>query len=137
MIGSIANVVSPGRIPWMRDWEQYVSGQATQSGMHVVSLGETRSIVSAGKHIIFDARPFADYGVGHIPGAVSLPSADLETAFENFRMLLSPELPILVYCSGQQCDESLQLGEFLMAEGFTNIVLYPGGYDEWQAGDQE
>lgn len=136
IFGSIANVVTPSRIPWVRNWGSYVSGQAQEHGIRLVTLRETRAIVSAGRHIIFDARAFTDYGLGHIPSALSLPEAEMETAFEDYRMVLTPEQPILVYCSGKECDESLRLGKMLMVEGFTNIVLFPGGFTEWQTSTQ-
>ena len=134
--GSIANLVFPAKIAWVRDWDAFVESQAQASGIGLVTLEETRRFVSAGTHILFDARPPVDYGAAHIPGALSLPSEQMEAEFENFRMILTPDQPILVYCSGKQCDESIQLGDYLIEEGFTNVVLFPGGYNEWEAGVQ-
>jgi rhodanese-related sulfurtransferase len=46
-------------------------------------------------------------------------------------MLLTPEQPIVVYCSGPECDESLKLGEILITAGYTNIALFAGGMTAW------
>ena len=48
-------------------------------------------------------------------------------------MMLTPEQPILVYCSGQACDESLLVSSNLLEQGFTNVSLFAGGMEEWLA----
>jgi len=134
-LGVVANLASPRRIPWAQDWSNYVQQAASGTGMKVVDLETTRSIAASGSHILLDARPLRDYDRGHIPGALPVPFQEVETAFAQVQMLLSPAQPILVYCSGEECDESLLLGKFLIEQGFTNIVLFAGGYGEWSKGE--
>jgi len=54
--------------------------------------------------------------------------------FQDVMILLTPDTPILTYCSGEECDESFQVSEFLREQGFTNVVLFAGGYTAWEAG---
>jgi rhodanese-related sulfurtransferase len=112
-------------------WSEHVERSAVEHGMAVASLAETRVIAETFSHIIFDARREADYLAGHLPGAMSLPSGDIDRHFSGITSLLTPEQPILVYCSGQDCDESLMLGKTLIEAGYTNITLFVGGMKEW------
>jgi hypothetical protein len=36
-----------------------------------------------------------------------------------------------VYCSGDQCDLAKLLANKLLSEGFSNLLLFRGGWDEW------
>ena len=62
---------------------------------------------------------------------MSLPYDAEAIDFENVIMLLTPEQPILTYCSGLECDESFELSLSLIEQGFTNIVLFAGGFNAW------
>jgi rhodanese-related sulfurtransferase len=129
--GAVANLVSPRRIPWFQEWSTYVADKAREEGLHVVNLEDMQRIVEQGTHYIFDARPINDYDAGSIPTALPLPYLEMEEMFEQYQALLTPEWPILVFCSGQECDESLLLGVFLRDQGFTNLYLFADGYGAW------
>jgi len=129
--GTAANLVSPARIKWVHDWSTYVADEAVEKGIRVVNIDQVRTIVDAGSHFIFDARPASDYEAGNIPGAFSLPVENIDVHFEEYAPVLTPDQPILVYCSGKECDESLLLGTRFIEYGFTNVVLFVGGYSEW------
>ena len=131
LLGAAANLVSPRRIPWQGDWAHHVETAASKAGMPLVTLAETRAIIEQGTHILFDARSLASYSAGHLPGAMSLPADAMEQQFPQFTGVLDADSPILVYCSGVECDESLRLGTFLREQGFTNVVLFVGGYAAW------
>ena len=45
--------------------------------------------------------------------------------------LLMPDQDIVIYCTGPECDDSELLARELYAIGFTNIMVYKGGYEEW------
>ncbi len=135
LCAGLVNTVSPRRLAWVKDWSDHVARQAEEEGLRPVDLGEARAIVSEGTHIIFDARPLADYDAGHIPTAMSLPFMEMHEQFSQYQMLLTPEQPVMVYCSGKECDESLELGKFLFEQGLTNIFIFVGGYDAWEAAE--
>lgn len=120
------------RLPLDYAWGDHVEQSAREKGMSTVSLEEARQIVDTFSHIVLDARKTADFEAGHLPGAMSLPLLDFDTAFNAIAPLLTPEQPVMVYCSGKECDESLKLGEILIEAGFTNITLFAGGMIAWQ-----
>ena len=133
-LGAVNNLLPWGGTPWVQDWSTYVQSKSEQAGVQVVDLNEAARLVEAGVHLIFDARPAADFESGHIPNAISMPEEDREIALEPFMGLLTPEQPILVYCTGLECEESLLLAQMFQSIGATNVVLFAGGYDAWQRG---
>ena len=119
-------------LPWTYEWSRHVVNSAQEKGMRTVTVGEARQIADSFSHVILDARKEADYLAGHLPGAMPLPVSDLDRHLAGILSMLTPDHPVLVYCSGQDCDESLKLGEILIEAGYTNIALFAGGIIEWQ-----
>lgn len=130
-LGALAQTFSPTRIPWREDWSRYVESKALQAGLRLATLEDVAAMVERNTHLLLDARPVADYDRGHIPGALSLPQTQLDTYYPQILPLLTPDQPLLVYCSGQECDESLLLSAYLREQGFTNVTLFVGGYQAW------
>jgi rhodanese-related sulfurtransferase len=134
LLGGAANLVSPRRIPWVEDWTHYIEAKALKAGVTLVTAKQVEDMIHGGTYVVFDARPEADYQAGHLPGAVSLPYQFVEEALAGAQALLTPAQPIVAYCSGEDCDESFLLTLYLRKQGFTNVVLFAGGFDQWKAG---
>jgi rhodanese-related sulfurtransferase len=132
VLGLLAQTVSPTRIPWRGDWSHYVETKALQAGLTLADLNDVQGMVNGQSHLVLDARPVADYDRGHLPGALSLPQTDLDTYYAQIMPLLTPEQPVLVYCSGLECDESFLLSVYLREQGFTNVALFAGGWAAWR-----
>ncbi len=128
-------VRSSGKIPWVQDWGHYVEAKALKEGLSLASLDQTRAIVDQGIYVLFDARHAIDYNEGHIPGALSFPYDEIDTAFQSAQMYLIPEQPILTYCSGDACDDSFELALFLKEQGYTNMTLFAGGFNAWTSAE--
>ena len=45
---------------------------------------------------------------------------------------LQPSAPIVVYCSGGECEDSHMLGEKLYKAGFDNVLVYKDGFPDWE-----
>jgi len=114
------------------NWGAHVESIAAETGMHTVSAEEAKTIAESFTHIVLDARKASDYAAGHLPGAMSLPVSDLDAHLANVVAILTPAQPILVYCSGAECEESLELGKFLLEAGYTNVSLFAGGISAWE-----
>jgi rhodanese-related sulfurtransferase len=135
VLGLGANLLrSPdwGGIPWVTDWSETLEAKADALGLTLVSLEEADQWARDGSRLFLDARPAKEYQAGHIPGAMSLPYLQLDTAFPDIQLFLAPELPVVCYCSGEDCEDSLLLGEFLIQQGYTNIFLFEGGMNQWR-----
>lgn len=78
--------------------------------------------------IIADARPAADYGGGHIAGAISVPFYRVEEFL--------PELPkdkyVITYCSCPHA-ESGHAASILRARGYPRVAVLDEGFKVWRA----
>src|SRR5215470_2655875 len=81
--------------------------------------------------LFLDARRSAVYKEGHIRGARSFPvwESDIDQRvkafFEEGR---DQRAPIVVYCSGGDCEDSHMLSEKLYFVGFDNALVYKRGF---------
>ena len=87
------------------------------------------------KRLFLDARRSSVYADGHIPGARNFPVwesdvADRVKAF--FEEGLDQNAPIVIYCSGGDCEDSHMLAEKLYMVGFNNLLVYKDGFPGWQ-----
>jgi len=83
------------------------------------------------KHLIVDARSEEAYAEGHIPTALSAPRGDRRALAKVVDCCVLQE-QVLVYCSGEQCEDSFVVGEELFHAGFITVLIYEGGFAEWQ-----
>lgn len=132
VLGAVANLVSPRRIPWVEDWSHYVEARAYREGLTLINTTEAKQLWDKGAHLFLDARSEKDFEAGHIPGAFSLPQANMPEHMASLQGMLTPQQPLVAYCSGFDCDESLLLAIELKRMGFTNVVLYAGGMQKWR-----
>ena len=85
--------------------------------------------------VFMDARSAADYGRGHIRGALNLPWQDVDRLFLTVTAEFSPDTLIVTYCDGETCNLSHDLAVFLRDMGFKNVKVLVNGWTLWkQAG---
>ena len=83
------------------------------------------------KNVIFiDARDEADFLVGHITNSINIPFDDFDNHKQKLE-LLSKEKPMVIYCAGTDCDLSILLGNLLFEQGFKQVYIFFGGWNEW------
>ena len=85
--------------------------------------------------LILDARRTKDYEQGHIAGArsISVWESDVDakvTALVNEGR--DGAIPVVLYCSGGDCEDSHILAQKLFGAGFDNLLVYQGGWPDWQ-----
>ncbi|MFZ9964269.1 MAG: rhodanese-like domain-containing protein [Terrimicrobiaceae bacterium] len=131
-LGTAAQVVGPRRIPWVEDHSRRVEWKAAQIGMEIVDVEGAKEIVEKGEFLVCDARKMEEFDAGHLPGAVSFPFASHEEAYNELAALFSEVQPVMVYCSGRDCDDALLLGKFLRAQGTKRVVLFLDGISGWR-----
>lgn len=72
-----------------------------------------------------------DYFNGEmIPGSRRVPLDKI--GHEVHEAKLSKESKIVVYCAGPKCPQSAMSAQKLMDLGFTNVIAYEGGLEEWK-----
>lgn len=87
------------------------------------------------KAIFIDARRTDVYAAGHIAGARSMPvwEADINDRVRAFfDEVPDQQRPIVIYCSGGNCEDSHMLAEKLWGIGYENLLVYKDGFPAWQ-----
>ncbi len=113
------------------------SGQRTVE----VSTEQLRGILADKSAVVLDTRPFREFAISHIPGAVNVAakpgvpmSAYVSDVAEIGRLLEGKkETPLVLYCNGPYCGKSKRLAEELLTVGYTNIRRYQLGIPVWRA----
>ena len=100
--------------------------------IRVIDLDSAREFVESGGRVI-DARTKELFAEGHIPGALLLDYYQLGTYCDRVLPLLSPEERIMIYCSEPSCEDSELLAKELHSFGYRNLLVFKGGFAEWQA----
>jgi len=106
-----------------------VSGcaQADTSAVKDISQEEFLSSPPEGA-VILDVRTEAEFGSGHVPGAVNIPHDELASRLSE---LSSTDQPVVVYCrSGKRAGVASAV---LVAAGYTQVLHLEGDMNEWQA----
>ncbi|MBB5776335.1 ArsR/SmtB family transcription factor [Nonomuraea jabiensis] len=92
-----------------------------------VTADELASRLADPGTLVVDVRPAADYAAGHVPGAISLPMAELRERLDE----LPREMEIVAYCGGPYCAVSSEAVRVLGEHGYAARAL-DGGYLSWQ-----
>ncbi|MCM3876326.1 MAG: rhodanese-like domain-containing protein, partial [Thermoanaerobaculia bacterium] len=85
--------------------------------------------------LVLDARRTKDFEGGHIVRARSF--AVWESDIDARVTALVGEgrdgsIPVVLYCSGGDCEDSHMLARKLFGAGFNNLLVYSGGWPDWQ-----
>jgi len=100
-----------------------------------VSGDDVAALFSRGDVLFLDARRSSVYREGHISGARSMSvwEADVDDKVKAlFAEGRDQSAPIVVYCSGGDCEDSHMLGQKLYFVGFDNVLVYKDGFPDWQ-----
>jgi rhodanese-related sulfurtransferase/DNA-binding transcriptional ArsR family regulator len=90
---------------------QFLDGRGA---MEPIGGEELRRRIRRGEVVLLDVRPTEEYQAGHIPGALSLPLADLK---QRARALPKGR-EIVAYCRGPYCVMAIEAVALLRKKGF-------------------
>ncbi len=96
-----------------------------------VMLDELDSLLAAGA-VLIDARSCSAYQTAHLQGAVSLPLGQAQEGIATLQGDVPLDTTLIVYCSGFGCPDSFDLGVLLLQAGYTDVLVYEGGFPEWK-----
>lgn len=86
---------------------------------------------SAGPVVVDTLSP-DNYQSEHIPGAQNIPGKDDRFVERVEQLVRTRDEPVVVYCAGKSCDLSPAAAKKLEDAGFTNVIDFEGGIDEWK-----
>lgn len=76
---------------------------------------------------VLDVRPETEYASGHLPGAVNIPLAELESRLSE----LPTDQEVIAYCRGPHCILAFEAVERLRKQGYKARRL-EDGFPEWR-----
>ncbi len=100
-----------------------------------VSLEKAKDLYDRRGLLILDARDMEEYGEGHIKGAEAAPYDDKVADTDWMEKTAADPRPILVYCTGGECELSHDLADEILRTGHRRVMILIAGYEDWrQAG---
>jgi rhodanese-related sulfurtransferase len=133
-IGIIINIVKPESLPWAAEPILLIKNQKDLSA--ILSEPEIREIglsVAFNLHndgtLFVDAREEEYIKEGFITGAIY--DDDIEGLAAKIDSLVGLDRPFVIYCSDNDCGSSEDLAYNLQDWGFTNILVFKGGWKMW------
>lgn len=107
-----------------------VHGSVDPAGpaVQVISHTEARAYFDAGQAIFIDVRSGSAYGEGHIPGALTITSRELED-----RLSALPEGAVIIaYGDAARPDSGQRGAQIFMEQGFPEVIALEGGFQAWR-----
>ena len=134
LLSLILNVVRPDGIPLLAKElaiaEEIEYDAATEPRLLAITLEQALDLYQKGT-VFVDAREPEYYQEGHIRGAFNFPFF-LELVFK-LDSLQGKDAPLVIYCSGDECGSSEDLAYELQGEGFSNLLVFKGGWTAWNS----
>lgn len=81
--------------------------------------------------LLLDVLPEDHFEQRHIPGAENVPAKSPDFVSRVQDLAKSKDSRIIVYCASTSCDLSPAAARELERSGFTNVMDFEGGIEEW------
>jgi rhodanese-related sulfurtransferase len=109
-------------VPWLA-----FAGHGVEDTVDNLSADRVKQLMDAGEKIVFvDLRPAREYQEKRLPGARSIPLAEVANRFS--------EIPrsgrVVLYCDCKPYDAA-DRAVFLEYRGYRNIFIMPEGFSGW------
>lgn len=100
-----------------------------------ISLNDLFALQQSGNVLLYDARPGFFYGLGHIPGAISMPKPECDALIAKregeIKAAIAAKKTIVVYCTNLLCPDARTVASHLADLGYSSSTL-TGGWDSWK-----
>ncbi len=106
--------------------------QKAYAGSFVPKISEQKTRELLDKDVVvIDARLASDFEKGHLERAINLPVDANDVVWEEIVAKIPAGSPILAYCQSAGCKFAEEVGVRLIEEGYSNVVIFKGGWAEW------
>jgi rhodanese-related sulfurtransferase len=93
-----------------------------------IGLDEARARFDAGTAIFIDVRAGSAFTAGHIPGALTITSRELEERLEN----VAPGVVIIAYGDASRPESGMRGAQIFMELGYPTVIALEGGFQAWR-----
>jgi hydroxyacylglutathione hydrolase len=93
-----------------------------------LTLPELSAQIAIDGVVLLDVRSEEEWRAGHLPGSHNVPVGHLRQRLSE----ISNDRPVIAHC--QSGSRAAIAASVLVAEGFRDVRLFPGGFSEWQRG---
>ena len=83
--------------------------------------------------VFIDARTAGDFKAGHIEGAINVPVNICDRGRRGALSTVPKDAQVVVYCQSAGCRFAQELAAKLLTDGFTNISIFKGGWNQWES----
>ncbi|NLI16085.1 MAG: rhodanese-like domain-containing protein [candidate division Zixibacteria bacterium] len=97
----------------------------------LLTMEDAFSLWESKQAVFLDAREPDEYAEGHIPGAISFPFEEWEQYWDDIQKIITPEMKLVCYCGGLDCEASLDMARELKVLGYPNAYIFFGGVSKW------
>ena len=133
------NNFSPAGIALFGQWDTSIGvitarprNDSVTYGFKIKDVNTAKEFYDAGKAVFVDARSYEAFIDGHIKNAVSIPASQFFEFIDHFKTKYPSTTLVITYCSGRECNDSHELAQYLIGEGYENVKVFIDGYPEWQ-----
>lgn len=124
------NLLSKSFLPVAEDNSTSIS--PIPLGIKQISLVESKALFDRKSATFLDARRSFFYRQKRISGAETLPYTQFEQFWPAFEKKVQKGIPLILYCSGYDCDDSQLLAQKLKELGYLHLAVFHGGFPEWE-----
>jgi rhodanese-related sulfurtransferase len=94
-----------------------------------IAVTEARTRFDAGSALFIDVRGGAEYAAGHIPGALTITSNDLDARLSS----MPADAVIIAYGDAERPDSGKRGAQIFMDLGYPTVIALEGGFQAWQS----
>jgi rhodanese-related sulfurtransferase len=80
--------------------------------------------------VLVDALGPISYAGAHLPGAINLTPSTVDERAQ--RRIPDPDMEVVVYCAGPDCDSSVEVAQRLLELGYRKVRHFSGGKEAWR-----
>lgn len=128
LLGLLRQVAETNLAEMERLVSRLFADEDASGALEAVSRDELLAGLSSGRVALLDVRPEEEFEAGHLPEAINIPLAQLETMLDK----LPKDRDIVAYCRGPYCVLSHEAVQRLRQLGY-RVRRFQEGYPQWKA----
>lgn len=111
--------------------------QQVNAGSFIPKVSKEKVGKLLGSDAVFiDARMARDYEAGHLEGSISIPVNAEDDHRVKAMAGIAKDAKIVIYCQSSGCPYAGIVTAKLKTDGFSNISIFKGGWNEWNTKDE-